>query len=483
MLCSTHENVVSRRINGALGGLMTRTTATYPPGPLNINGWIGLTWRHAVNYWWNPLRFFTQLADRHGDMVFFRLFGYRAYLVSDPKLVCEVLIDRRQEFVKWEHQMRVLRRVMGNSLLVQEGRSWWQHRRLIQRAFSAAALARYRRVAERVAAETVRDWEPVDTIDLESQLMNILMRVTIESFFGVRVDEGIDQLGEAIRDWSEVLQREMFEPFALPAWLPLGYKRKKKSAIAIIGQMLDRIFSDALTPALRHSDVPDLRSVLTAAMDGSESWSPQAARQSALTMMVAGVHTTAAVLSCVVRCLADHPEWQQRVQWEIDTAMTGSDPSGSTPLLDRVIKETMRLYPSAWSLFARQAAADTTIGNYRVQRGSVIFIVPYVIHRDPRRYPDPLQFDPDRFLPEEELARPKGAYLPFGLGPHVCIGATVATDQVRAVVIQLLRKFHVQLLQGRGEEPRWLVHLALRLRDGVPVRLMERSRVAMRRAA
>jgi cytochrome P450 len=137
-----------------------------------------------------------------------------------------------------------------------------------------------------------------------------------------------------------------------------------------------------------------------------------------------------------------------------------------------VLKETLRLYPAAWSLFARQATNDVWLGRYQIRKGSLVFLVPWVTHRDERFFAEPLQFDPDRFAPTADKLPEKGSYFPFGLGPHICIGATTAMEQVKAILAALLRRFRIQPTTTVSSPPQLSVNLALRSPDGCPLQLV-----------
>jgi cytochrome P450 len=143
------------------------------------------------------------------------------------------------------------------------------------------------------------------------------------------------------------------------------------------------------------------------------------------------------------------------------------------PYLECVIKETLRMFPPAVGVFARQAAEQVEIEGWQVPEGSIVRILSYVVHRDPRWFPEPGRFDPERFLPERADQIPAGAYLPFGMGPRACIGNTFAMMEMRLVAAMLLQRFEFSLAEGQ-REPKLHVGMSLRPAGGMRLLISER---------
>jgi cytochrome P450 len=267
----------------------------------------------------------------------------------------------------------------------------------------------------------------------------------------------------------------MFEPFPFPDWLPLAYKRQRSRAMKTIQEVMPTVLSEAASAPGLH-----LGSLLREADSSADpSYARRDRYEHALTFLIAGFHTSAELLLWSVRLLAQHSEVQQRVAAEcemgLDAAIASRTTAGSSSYLECVLKETLRLYPAAWSLFARQASHDVWLGRYPIRKGSLVFLVPWVTHRDERFFREPLRFDPDRFAPTADALPEKGSYFPFGLGPHICIGATTALEQVKAILSALLRRFRIQPITAVRVAPQLSVNLALRSLDGCPLQLVLRN--------
>jgi cytochrome P450 len=195
-------------------------------------------------------------------------------------------------------------------------------------------------------------------------------------------------------------------------------------------------------------------------------------RDEAMTIFLAGHETTANALAWTFYLLSTHPEIGRRVRTELGKVLAGRVPNLADlprlPYLLQVIKEAMRLYPPAWSI-GRRSIEDDIVGGFRVRADSLILLTPYVTHRDPRFWPNPEGFDPERFEPELEKTRPKYAYFPFGGGPRLCIGNNFALMEAQLVLAIILQRFEPMLVPGHPVVPQPLI--TLRPKYGLPMSL------------
>jgi cytochrome P450 len=202
------------------------------------------------------------------------------------------------------------------------------------------------------------------------------------------------------------------------------------------------------------------------------------ARDQSMTLLIAGHDTTAAGLTWLFYCLARQPQTAALVHQELDAVLAGREPAADDlPLLnytERVVKETLRIYPPAIAVFMRQALADVEIAGYTLSRHSLVQLFPYICQHDPRWFPEPEKFDPDRFLPERERNLPPFAYFPFGGGPRVCIGNTFAVMEMTLVAATLLQHLQVDLAAGQ-EEAQPVALMSLRPKGAVRLRWTRRN--------
>ncbi|HND56063.1 MAG TPA: cytochrome P450, partial [Pirellulaceae bacterium] len=201
-------------------------------------------------------------------------------------------------------------------------------------------------------------------------------------------------------------------------------------------------------------------------------------RDQCVTFFLAGHDTTASALLWVGWALASNPDVAERAAAEVDQVLGGREPTfedaARLPFVGQVIKETLRRYPPAIGLVAREATEDVEIGGWKLRRGSLARVISYVVHHDERWFPNPLSFDPDRFGPERVDSIPRCAYLPFGAGPRACIGAGLATLEMTLFVAALLQRFRLRPVEGQ-REPKLDPSMSLRPIGGMRLRASRRD--------
>ncbi|TWT93410.1 Epi-isozizaene 5-monooxygenase/(E)-beta-farnesene synthase [Botrimarina colliarenosi] len=448
----------------------------HPPGPANVNRWAGLTWRHAVEFWLSPLQYATKLAHRYGDLTSFLLFAQRAYLVNHPELIHEYLVRRRDDYVRAPWEMRVVRQLVGNGILTSEGELWTRQRRLIQQAFRGSMLPRYVQVTVAGTQERLERWESGKVVDLVEAMATLMMDLSIRTTTGINPEviggPTPEDLSEAVIEGAHQMSREMAIPITPPAWLPLPSRRRKREAIAAI----DAYVRTAIQ--IRRADpnaYHDLLAVLLRAVDeegDGKGMSDQQARDEAATILIASAHSTSSTLGWFWKLVLAKPELYERLVEEVDQVLGDREPNlEDVPKLTYVtqaLKETLRLFPAAYVLFARMPIRDTSLGGYRICRGGWMITMPWVTHRDPRFFADPLTFDPDRFSAEREGDIPKGAYFPFGHGPRICIGQQLAMAQLPLVVAKVLQQWRLEPQAGFDD---LATHRELAIRPATPCKV------------
>jgi cytochrome P450 len=270
----------------------------------------------------------------------------------------------------------------------------------------------------------------------------------------------------------------MSEVIHLPDWTPLPRIRAKKWAMNYIDSTIRRVIAERRKAG---EDRGDLLSMLLHAVDSEDSktrMTDEQARDEAMVLFLAGHDTTAAGLTWFWYLMGKYPEIQQRAHHEIESVLERNSPVGfadvaKLPYLGSVIKETLRLYPPAIGVFAREAKEQIELGGYEIPRGSIVYAFSYVTHRDPRWFPEPERFDPERFLGEKEGRLSPFAYFPFGAGPRACIGARFALTEMTLVAVCLLRRFEFSLRPG-DRDPEPLAYLSLRPSGGLSMVLRKR---------
>jgi cytochrome P450 len=328
------------------------------------------------------------------------------------------------------------------------------------------------------ARDAASEWQTIasngEPVDVAQEMMRLTRTIVLRALLGADLGPftaGVDQA------WTIINERvgESFWSLGLTDRLPTPKYRRFRAAQAVLRGAVDHAISQRRRS---QTDSADLLSLLLSARDEEtgEAMTDEQLRVEVTTFLLAGQETTSLALTWTWYLLSQHPDAQRRLEEEIDVVLDGRSPEyddlASLPYTRMVIDEAMRLYPPAWG-FSRQALADDELGGFRLPRGWLAFIVPYVLHRLPGVWADPEAFDPDRFLPEATAARPKFVYLPFGAGPRQCIGSHFALIEAQLVMATLAQRYRLRLVPGHRVEP-WPL-ITLRPRFGMPMTIERRT--------
>ena len=423
-----------------------------------------------------PLGALESLARPDAGLSVFRMGPYRAYLVNDPELIRSVLVTKAKCFRKYPRQTRLLARIDGQGLVVTEGELWRRQRRLVQPLFAPERLSGYvpRIVAQaRALADAWQEGQRLDLVDESTQLT---LRTTLDLLFGIEAEPAeMLRVAEAIKTLSEVFMIEANSLIQAPDWTPLPHKRRKRAALAVVDELIWRLIRERRAAPQQRDD---LLSRLLGALDEGEdgdgrAMSDQQVRDEAITLFNAGHDTTAAGLAWVFSQLLSHPEWEERVRREAEAVLSADRESDLTseafdqlPATQAVVKESLRLYPPTWILFMRQALQDVHLGEECVKKGSLLFFSPWVTQRDERYFDQASSFDPERFLPPRADEIRPYTFIPFGEGPHKCIGMRLAMMEMTLASAAIVQRGSLRLDPAHPIEPDPV--FAIRPRGGLP---------------
>ena len=448
---------------------------------MTILSWNNLP-AHPTRWWGLPVLmamrrdYLAVIAAQRplGDLAAQRILGERGVDVFDPELVRALMVDHADAMVRWERAPEVFAELMGQSVLVTEGATWQRQRRMLMQAFTPRRVAGYAALMTDAAVAGLARVVPGE-VAMDRLYSHLTMDVISRTLFSTPIGGDTAGAADAVQVLSEMALREMFWPFTLPDWLPLPGKAAKRHASRLIrGLLTERIDARRTAPEPR----PDLLGMLLSLRDeaSGEALSPQEVYDQCMVSFQAGHETSATALLWWSWLLAAHPEAQARARDEVDAVLAGRVPTaedaGALPYLSATLKEAMRLYPPVAALMTRRLTREITVAGVRLQARTLVRVTPWVIHRDPRWWDAPLDFRPERFLPGAPDV-PRGAYLPFGLGPRVCLGQHFAVLEMTLISALLLQRFTLAPLGATAPQPRMAV--TLRPEGGLRLRLAARS--------
>ena len=447
-------------------------TRALPPGPRGLPG-LGqlLTVRR------DPTGFFLDAARRFGDVAYLKIASRRGYLITNPRDVRHVLQDNARNYHKSPLYQR-LRTSIGDGLLTSEDAFWLRQRRIAQPAFHRQRIAELAGVMAAAAREAASQWDAIAAsgrpVNVAEEMMSLTRTVVVRALLGADLGPFAGKVDHAWTVMNEYIG-EGFWSLGLTSHLPTPRKRRFDAARAVLQGAVDYLIAERR----RHpTDGRDLLSMLMSARDEEtgEGMTDEQLRVEVTTFLLAGQETTSLVLTWTWYLLSQHPDARLRLDAELDTVLQGRAPEfadlAALPYTRMVIDEALRLYPPAWA-FSRQAVADDELGGFRLPRGWLAFVIPYVLHRLPAYWEDPDRFDPDRFSPERSADRPKFVYLPFGAGPRQCIGNHFALIEAQLIVATLAQRFRPRLAPGQRVEAHPLI--TLRPRFGMTMTIERRT--------
>jgi cytochrome P450 len=295
---------------------------------------------------------------------------------------------------------------------------------------------------------------------MNEEMTSLTLEIISETIFGGEIRDNAKLLGEAVAVLNDIAMAEMKAPFIPPRWLPTAHNRKKFWAMGTLEQTIQNFIEQK-----RKNPTHDLLSNLLNSSDEKGKMTLKQVRDEAMVLFLAGHDTTAACLVWTWYSLSKHPEIEKKVIAEIaevlGTRTATFEDVAKLKYLNLVILESLRLFPPAIGTFAREASEDLLIGGFEVPKKSFIWTFSFVTQRDPRWFPRPEIFDPDRFSPQREKMIPQLAYFPFGGGPRACIGKDFALAEITLVMATILQNCRPRL-KGLVKETTFKVGVSLR---------------------
>ena len=436
-------------------------------------------------------------AVRDSDIVRFSFAGRTQFVLKHPDYVDHVLhgaVDRYRKSVEYE----VLRTVVGLSLFTDEGESWRRHRMMLNPVLAKRHLEILFPLMLSPVEQFMRSFDDgTDRIELTmtQAMTELTLDVVGSALFGRGMADLAKRIGPTVTSGLRAAERaiRMILLFNLPWWmtrawgsfvyhapvLPPPLSRVQgimRTVDEMVWQVIRERQATMRSDGDRGEDVEDLLGLLLSVRDERGEPMPlRRVRDEATTFMLAGHETTANALSWMWYLLALNQDARERMLHEVDTVLEGHVPTaGDLPALRwtaACFQEAMRVLPPVW-MIPRLAIADDEIDGHPIPRGSTILIPIHAIHHDPRWWPDPEVFDPERFLPENARGHHRSAYLPFGGGRRVCIGKSFALMEATLITAMMSQRFVFELVPGHPVVPE--ATLTLRPRHGL--RMIARRR-------
>jgi cytochrome P450 len=411
-----------------------------PPGPKGtLLGGNVRQFRAAL------LNFLLETAREYGPLASFRIGPRRVFLASGPDLIEQVLVTDAKHYIK-HFGARAFKPVLGNGLVTSEGAFWHRQRKLIQPAFLKIRVQSYAQIMAELADQMLDSWSPGKSVQIGYEFETLTSKIALKTLFDLEDPGDRQRFSDTLKLAFELMNERLRRIFKLPLWVPTPANLRLLGAVG----ELDRTVEGFIASGRSRRDVGEdlLSRLLVAQHEDGTRMSDLQLRDEAMTLYLAGHETTALTLAWSWYLLSENPNVENRLVSEWQHVLAGATPTADQlhrlPYTAAVIAESMRLYPPVY-VIGREATDDLELGGYRVKRGYTVLMSQWVNHRDPRYFPEPEEFRPERW--ENGLAKriPKFAYYPFGGGQRLCVGSSFALMEAAIILAAVGQRYRFTL--------------------------------------
>lgn len=401
------------------------------------------------------------------------------FIISDPAGVKRLLLDNVANYPKERQTSRIMGAAFGDGLLTSDGEKWRSHRRIMAPSFDHRSLVYYAPAMVETTARFIERWDdltPNAPIDIDAEMTDLTLRIISRTMFSSDSDGICELVGNTLRDGMEAMDFGILD--MLPVIGPWRMGRKLEYIHSIFSA-LDTSILKLVEARAKRIGPTDLLGRLVAArdLDSGIGMTIQEVRDEVVIIFIAGHETTAVAMTFVWYLLSKHPRVEAKLHQELAAVLNGKPPKYEDlehlPYTRQVIQEAMRLYPPVPGLAARRAIADDVVSGRPIPKGTQVAIMPWILHRHETLWDEPGRFDPDRFSPQNSSGRDRFAWLPFGGGPRICIGASLALTEASLILATVAQRFKLSFIED--QEIRLKARITLRPRDGIKLTVMPRS--------
>ncbi|MEM7131992.1 MAG: cytochrome P450 [Chloroflexota bacterium] len=432
---------------------------------------------------------FTALLKKYGDAAALRLGPVVLHVFGHPEHAQHILQTNQKNYRRDHHVNEPVKLFTGQTMFTTDGEPWLRQRRLMQPAFHRRQLTRLAEITVAVTDRMLTRWREAQEqpLDMQSEMTRTTLEIIGLALFSAQLtghqttaNHTVDHeaaLGQALLEGNEFVIYQIDIPITPPLWVPTPRNQRFNAAMREIDSFLYSLIDDRTENPMSDERQHDLIDMLLNARDeeSGEGMSKQQVRNEMVSLFSAGHETTANALTWTLYLLSQHPDEAVKVQTEVDTVLGDRLPTADdlTALLytRQVIEESLRLYPPAWAL-VRESIEDDVVGGWTVPAGGQVTIAIAEIHRHPEYWDAPNEFRPERFAPEQETARHRFAYMPFGGGPRQCIGKHFALTEATLILAMLMQRVECQLAPDYVVQTKTII--TLHARDGLPMNLVWR---------
>jgi cytochrome P450 len=430
----------------------------------------------------NPIETWTKAHFELPILVGPTILGTTA-VVNDPVAIRRILVDNAANYRKDALQKRLLGPALRDGLLEAEGEDWRVQRRTLAPLLTPKTVGSFAHAVNAAAEDFVGRLLSLReglVLDIQLEMARVTLDVLGRTIFSDGLGRDLDEVAASVsRIVATIGRLDPFDILDFPEWIPRLGKLGGRSAQAFFSSLVESLIArrKRLIARDKASAPRDILTLLLEAQDPQTGvgLSDTQVKSNIQTFIAAGHETTANALTWSLFLLSLSEEWRARLADEASAVLSGPVEDHTTRLIETkaVIEEAMRLYPPAPSM-SRQAIDPDDLAGKRIQKGTLVMIVQWVLHRHRLLWDKPDCFDPRRFLPGSGETIDRFAYLPFGAGPRICIGASFSLQEAAILLAHVMRSFSFELKKDHVVMP--VQRITLRPKGGLPMILWQRDR-------
>lgn len=434
--------------------------------------WGALT-GHVLQLRNDRLGLMENSVKNYGEFIHFKYLHHNAFLIPHPMAAHHVLHTNAANYSKKTLGFKKVVEVGGSGILVEEGEHWKKMRKIIQPYFVKKSIQSYIPIMQKLIDRSIKNLNQAALDGKEINVNATMTRMTIEVLGQVIFDRDFnkdtDFLFKVVTNLFEITNEKMTRFFPIPSLTKIRndklFKKAKKDLDDFVIKLIEeaKLRPKGSTPNLIHTFIEQNSNITLQNM-----------LDEVLTLIIAGFETSANSLNWAFVALAENPQYQERIANEYNQAKTLNEhvTIEHLPFTQMVLRESLRRYPGFWVL-ARKALQDDVIFNEKIPADSIVLISPYLIQNNPKWWPKPEQFDPQRFTPEAIAERHKNSYLPFGLGPRSCIAEDFSMMEMSFIVANFCSQYRFSL--ANTEKIKVKARLSLRTDQDVRIILKPKN--------
>ena len=441
------------------------------PGAIKL---LGLARRDLLSFW--------SERDYQNEFAARKFFRRWVFVANSPDAVEHVLVKHNDRYERKSPYMRkALEPLLGDGLFISDGETWRARREIEAPAFSSSNLRRFAPLMTQCALELRDRWSSKTNeraVPILPEMAGLTAEIIGRTLFGDKL--GAERTAGLVRNFSEyqaaIEQFDVGAFFGLPHWFP---RTPQWRSARLAARSIHRIVDDIVLTEV--AGVPESSTLLGLLMQRHQNEASQALslvqiRNEATVIFMAGHETTANVLAWIWYLLASDRRIEACLHAELHRVLgdraPGYDDVPALKYTRAIIEETMRLYPPV-PILSRECLVDDVIRERKIPVGSIMLVVPWLLHRHALLWDQPHRFIPERFMPEWPKRHLKFSYIPFSIGPRICLGAAFALTEAIICVAALAQRFAPRLTSQN--EVGYECRLTLRPAHGLPMMLVPRT--------